>query len=129
MEKVGRDGIINVDESNSFDDELEVNEGMQYDKGYVSPYFVSDTDKMEVEMDNPLILVTNQKITNLQEILPVLEQVLKANKPLLLIAEDYENEAISSLVLNKLRGAFNVVATKAQDLVINRKKCWRILQY
>ena len=90
MEKVGRDGIINVDESNSFDDELEVNEGMQYDKGYVSPYFVSDTDKMEVEMDNPLILVTNQKITNLQEILPVLEQVL-----------------------NKLRGAFNVVATKA----------------
>lgn len=113
MEKVGRDGIINVDESNSFDDELEVNEGMQYDKGYVSPYFVSDTDKMEVEMDNPLILVTNQKISNLQEILPVLEQVLKANKPLLLIAEDYENEAISSLVLNKLRGAFNVVATKA----------------
>lgn len=113
MEKVGRDGIINVDESNSFDDELEVNEGMQYDKGYVSPYFVSDTDKMEVEMDNPLILVTNQKITNLQEILPLLEQVLKANKPLLLIAEDYENEAISSLVLNKLRGAFNVVATKA----------------
>lgn len=113
MDKVGRDGIINVDESNSFDDELEVNEGMQYDKGYVSPYFVSDTDKMEVEMDNPLILVTNQKITNLQEILPVLEQLLKANKPLLLIAEDYENEAISSLVLNKLRGAFNVVATKA----------------
>ena len=113
MEKVGRDGIINVDESNSFDDELEVNEGMQYDKGYVSPYFVSDTDKMEVEMDSPLILVTNQKITNLQEILPLLEQILKANKPLLLIAEDYENEAISSLVLNKLRGAFNVVATKA----------------
>lgn len=113
MEKVGRDGIINVDESNSFDDELEVNEGMQYDKGYVSPYFVSDTDKMEVEMDNPLILVTNQKITNLQEILPLLEQLLKTNKPLLLIAEDYENEAISSLVLNKLRGAFNVVATKA----------------
>lgn len=113
MDKVGRDGIINVDESNSFDDELEVNEGMQYDKGYVSPYFVSDTDKMEVEMDNPLILVTNQKITNLQEILPLLEQVLKTNKPLLLIAEDYENEAVSSLVLNKLRGAFNVVATKA----------------
>lgn len=113
MEKVGRDGIINVDESNSFDDELEVNEGMQYDKGYISPYFVSDTDKMEVEMDNPLILVTNQKITNLQEILPLLEQVLKTNKPLLLVAEDYENEAISSLVLNKLRGAFNVVATKA----------------
>lgn len=113
MDKVGRDGIINVDESNSFDDELEVNEGMQYDKGYVSPYFVSDTDKMEVEIDNPLILVTNQKITNLQEILPLLEQVLKTNKPLLLIAEDYENEAISSLVLNKLRGAFNVVATKA----------------
>lgn len=113
MEKVGRDGIINVDESNSFDDALEVNEGMQYEKGYVSPYLVNDTDKMQVEMDNPLILVTNHKISSLQEILPVLEQVVQANKPLLLIAEDFENEVISTLVLNKLRGTFNVMATKA----------------
>jgi len=121
MDKVGRDGIVNVDESNSFDDVLEVNEGMQYDKGYVSPYLVSDTDKMQVEMDNPLILVTNQKISNLQEIVGVLEQVLQANRPLLLIAEDYENEVISTLVLNKLRGTFNVVATKAPGFGDNQK--------
>ena len=113
MDKVGRDGIINVDESNGFDNELEISEGMQYDKGYVSPYMVSDREKMQVELENPYVLVTNHKINNLQEILPVLEQVLKTNKPLLLIAEDYENEVISTLVLNKLRGTFNVVATKA----------------
>ena len=122
MEKVGRDGVINVDKSNSFDDELEVSEGMQYDKGYVSPYMVSDRDKMQVEMDSPLVLVTNHKITNLQEILPVLEQVVQANKPLLLIAEDYENEVISTLVLNKLRGTFNVVATKAPGFGDNQKE-------
>lgn len=121
MDKVGRDGIINVDNSNSFEDTLEVNEGLQYDKGYVSPYMVSDSDKMEVEMDNPLILVTNQKISNLQEILPVLEKVVQANKPLLLIAEDFENEVISTLVLNKLRGTFNVVATKAPGFGDNQK--------
>lgn len=121
MEKVGRDGIINVDESNSFDDIMEVNEGMQYDKGYVSPYFVSDTDKMQVEMDNPLILITNQKISTLQEILPILEQVVQAQRPLLLIAEDFENEVISTLVLNKLRGTFNVVATKAPGFGDNQK--------
>ena len=122
LEKVGRDGVINVDKSNSFDDELEVSEGMQYDKGYVSPYMVSDRDKMQVEMDSPLVLVTNHKITNLQEILPVLEQVVQANKPLLLIAEDYENEVISTLVLNKLRGTFNVVATKAPGFGDNQKE-------
>jgi chaperonin GroEL len=121
MDKVGRDGIINVDDSNSFEDTLEVNEGMQYDKGYVSPYMVSDSDKMSTEMDNPLILVTNQKITNLQEILPVLEKVVQINKPLLLIAEDFENEVISTLVLNKLRGTFNVVATKAPGFGDNQK--------
>ncbi|MGX8680101.1 MAG: chaperonin GroEL [bacterium] len=121
MEKVGRDGIINVDESNSFDDVLEVNEGMQYDRGYVSPYMVSNTDKMTVEMDNPLILVTNQKLTNLQEIINILEQVVQMNRPLLLIAEDFENEVISTLVLNKLRGTFNVVATKAPGFGDNQK--------
>lgn len=121
MDKVGRDGIINVDESNSFDDELEVSEGMQYDKGYVSPYMVSDRDKMQVEMENPFILVTNHKINNLQEILPMLEQIVQANKPLLLIADDYENEVISTLVLNKLRGTFNVVATKAPGFGDNQK--------
>lgn len=122
MDKVGRDGIINVDESNGFDNELEISEGMQYDKGYVSPYMVSDREKMQVELENPYVLVTNHKINNLQEILPVLEQVLKTNKSLLLIAEDYENEVISTLVLNKLRGTFNVVATKAPGFGDNQKE-------
>ena len=122
MDKVGRDGIINVDESNGFDNELEISEGMQYDKGYVSPYMVSDREKMQVELENPYVLVTNHKINNLQEILPVLEQVLKTNKPLLLIAEDYENEVISTLVLNKLRGTFNAVATKAPGFGDNQKE-------
>lgn len=122
MDKVGRDGIINVDESNGFDNELEISEGMQYDKGYVSPYMVSDREKMQVELENPYVLVTNHKINNLQEILPVLEQVLKTNKPLLLITEDYENEVISTLVLNKLRGTFNVVATKAPGFGDNQKE-------
>ena len=122
MDKVGRDGIINVDESNGFDNELEISEGMQYDKGYVSPYMVYDREKMQVELENPYVLVTNHKINNLQEILPVLEQVLKTNKPLLLIAEDYENEVISTLVLNKLRGTFNVVATKAPGFGDNQKE-------
>lgn len=122
MDKVGRDGIINVDESNGFDDELEISEGMQYDKGYVSPYMVSDREKMTVELENPYVLVTNSKINYLQEILPVLEQVLKTNQPLLIIAEDYENEVISTLVLNKLRGTFNVVATKAPGFGDNQKE-------
>lgn len=122
MEKVGRDGVISVDESNSFDTELEVAEGMQYDKGYVSPYMVSDREKMTIDMDNPLIMVTDQKINTIQEILPILEQVMQSNKPLLLIAEDFEQEVISTLVVNKLRGTFNVVATKAPGFGDNQKE-------
>ena len=122
MDKVGKNGIINVDESNSFDNVLEINEGMQYDKGYVSPYMVTDHDKMTVEMENPYIFITNHKINNLQEILPILEQIVQSNKPLLLIADDYENEVISTLVLNKLRGTFNVVATKAPGFGDNQKE-------
>ena len=122
MDKVGRDGIINVDESNGFDNELEISEGMQYDKGYVSPYMVSDREKMQVDLESPYVLVTNYKINNIQEILPILEQVLQANKPLLLVAEDFENEVISTLVLNKLRGTFNVVATKAPGFGDNQKE-------
>ena len=121
MDKVGKNGIINVDESNSFDNVLEINEGMQYDKGYVSPYMVTNQDKMSVEMENPYIFITNHKINNLQEILPVLEQIVQSNKPLLLIADDFENEVISTLVLNKLRGTFNVVATKAPGFGDNQK--------
>ena len=121
MDKVGKDGIINVAESNSFDDVLDVSEGMQYDKGYVSPYMATNRDKMTVEMDNPYILVTNQKINTIQEILPVLEQIVQTNKPLLLIAEDFENEVINTIVLNKLRGTFNVVCTKAPGFGDNQK--------
>ena len=122
MDKVGKNGIINVDKSNSFDNILEINEGMQYDKGYVSPYMVTNQDKMSVEMENPYIFITNHKINNLQEILPVLEQIVQSNKPLLLIADDFENEVISTLVLNKLRGTFNVVATKAPGFGDNQKE-------
>ena len=122
MEKVGRDGVISVDESNNFDTELEVAEGMQYDKGYVSPYMVSDREKMTIDLDNPFIMVTDQKINTVQEILPILEQVMQSNKPLLLIADDFEQEVISTLVVNKLRGTFNVVATKAPGFGDNQKE-------
>ena len=121
MEKVGRNGVISVDESNGFDTELEISEGMQYDKGYVSPYMVSDHEKMQAELENAYVLVTDQKINNVQEILPVLEQVVQTNKPLLLIADDVENEVTSTLVVNKLRGTFNVVATKAPGFGDNQK--------
>ena len=121
MEKVGNDGVINVDESRSFETTLEMTEGMQYDKGYVSPYMVSDREKMEVAMDSPFIMVTDQKINTIQDILPVLEEVVKANKPLLIIADDYDNEVMSTLIINKLRGTFNVVATKAPGFGDNAK--------
>ena len=121
MGKVGNDGVINVDESRSFETELEMAEGLEYDKGYVSPYMVSDRDKMEVAMDNPYIMVTDQKINTIQDILPVLEEVVKVNKPLLIIADDYDNEVMSTLIINKLRGTFNVVATKAPGFGDNAK--------
>ena len=121
MEKVGKDGVINVDESKSFETVLEMTEGMQYDKGYVSPYMVTDREKMEITMENPLVLVTDQKINTIQEILPVLEEIVKANRSLLIIAEDYDNEVMSTLLINKLRGAFNVVATKAPGFGDNMK--------
>lgn len=113
MDKVSKNGVISVDESKGFETELDVVEGMQYDKGYISPYFVNDRETMTVELENPYVLVTDQKISTIQEILPLLEQVVKASKPLLIIADDIENEVTSTLILNKLRGTFNVVATKA----------------
>ena len=121
MEKVGREGVINVDESKSFETVLEMTEGMQYDKGYVSPYMVSDREKMEVTLENPLIMVTDQKVNTIQDILPVLEEVVKANRALLIIADDYDNEVMSTLIINKLRGTFNVVATKAPGFGDNAK--------
>ncbi|MBQ1318331.1 MAG: chaperonin GroEL [Solobacterium sp.] len=121
MEKVGREGVINVDESKSFETVLEMTEGMQYDKGYVSPYMVTDREKMEVTLENPLIMVTDQKVNTIQDILPVLEEVVKANRALLIIADDYDNEVMSTLIINKLRGTFNVVATKAPGFGDNAK--------
>lgn len=122
MDKVGKDGVINVDESRGFDTSLEISEGMQYDKGFISPYMVSNREKMEIEMENAYVLVTDQKINTIQEILPVLEKVMQSNRPLLIIAEDIENEVVSTLVVNKLRGTFNVVATKAPGFGENQKE-------
>ena len=121
MEKVGKNGVINVDESKGFDTSLEVTEGLRYDKGYISPYMVSDREKMNVVMENPLVLVTDQKISTMQDLLPILEQIVQTNKALLIIAEDFENEVISTLIVNKLRGVFNVVATKAPGFGDNQK--------
>ncbi|WP_419959918.1 chaperonin GroEL [Psychrobacillus sp. BM2] len=121
MERVGNDGVITIEESKGFTTELDVVEGMQFDRGYASPYMVTDSDKMEAILDNPYILITDKKITSIQEILPVLEQVVQQGKPLLLISEDVEGEALATLVLNKLRGTFNAVAVKAPGFGDRRK--------
>lgn len=121
MERVGQDGVITIEESRSFTTELDVVEGMQFDRGYASPYMITDSDKMEAVLENPYILVTDKKISNIQEILPVLEQVVQQNKPLLIIAEDVEGEALATLVVNKLRGTFNAVAVKAPGFGDRRK--------
>lgn len=121
MERVGNDGVITLEESRGFTTELDVVEGMQFDRGYQSPYMVTDSDKMEAVLENPFILVTDKKIGNIQEILPVLEQVVQQSKPLLIIAEDVEGEALATLVVNKLRGTFNAVAVKAPGFGDRRK--------
>jgi chaperonin GroEL len=121
MERVGNDGVITLEESKGFTTELEVVEGMQFDRGYASPYMVTNSDKMEAVLDNPYILITDKKITSIQEILPVLEQVVQQGKPLLMIAEDVEGEALATLVVNKLRGTFNAVAVKAPGFGDRRK--------
>ena len=121
MEKVGKDGVITVEESKSLGTTLDVVEGMQFDRGYLSPYMVSDTDKMEAVLENPLILLTDKKISNIQELLPLLEQVVKMGRKLLVIAEDVEGEALATLVVNKLRGTIDVVAVKAPGFGDRRK--------
>ncbi len=121
MEKVGNDGVITVEESKGFETELEVVEGMQFDRGYASPYMVTDTDKMEAELEDPYILITDKKISNIQDVLPLLEQVVQQGKPILIIAEDVEGEALATLVVNKLRGTFNAVAVKAPGFGDRRK--------
>ncbi|MTT30828.1 chaperonin GroEL [Terrilactibacillus sp. BCM23-1] len=121
MERVGNDGVITIEESKGFNTELEVVEGMQFDRGYASAYMVTDSDKMEAVLEKPYILITDKKISNIQEVLPVLEQVVQQGKSLLIIAEDVEGEALSTLVLNKLRGTFNAVAVKAPGFGDRRK--------
>ncbi|SDK38181.1 chaperonin GroEL [Sediminibacillus albus] len=121
MERVGNDGVITIEESKGFNTELEVVEGMQFDRGYASPYMVTDQDKMEAVLEDPYILITDKKIANIQEVLPVLEQVVQQGKPLLMIAEDVEGEALATLVVNKLRGTFNAVAVKAPGFGDRRK--------
>ena len=122
MEKVSKDGVITIEESKTASTGLNVVEGMQFDKGYISPYFVTDTDKMEIAMDNPYILITDKKISNIQEILPLLEALMGQSGKLLIIADDIESEALSTLVLNKLRGVLNVAAVKAPGFGDRRKE-------
>src|SRR5581483_2733894 len=121
MEKVGNDGVITVEEAKALDTELEVVEGMQFDRGYISPYFITDADKMRVELENPYILINEKKLSNLQSILPLLEAVVQSGKPLLVIAEDVEGEALATLVVNKLRGGLKVAAVKAPGFGDRRK--------
>ena len=121
MEKVGNDGVITVEESRTTDTYLDVVEGMQFDKGYLSPYMATDDEKMVAELDDPYILLTDKKISNIQDLLPLLEQIVQESRPLLIIADDVEGEALTTLILNKLRGTFNVVAVKAPGYGDRRK--------
>lgn len=121
MEKVGNDGVITIEESKGMETELDIVEGMQFDRGYLSQYMVTDNEKMVADLDNPYILITDKKISNIQEILPLLENILKTSRPLLIIADDVDGEALPTLVLNKIRGTFNVVAVKAPGFGDRRK--------
>ncbi|MFU2206484.1 chaperonin GroEL [Streptococcus pluranimalium] len=121
MERVGNDGVITIEESRGMETELEVVEGMQFDRGYLSQYMVTDNEKMVADLENPFVLITDKKISNIQDILPLLEEVLKTTRPLLIIADDVDGEALPTLVLNKIRGTFNVVAVKAPGFGDRRK--------
>lgn len=122
MERVGSDGVITVEEAKGINDELSVVEGMQFDRGYISPYFVSDTNKMIAKLENPYILITDKKISSIKDILPILEEIMKTGRPLLIIADDVDGEALTTLVVNKMRGVFNVVAVKAPEFGDKRKQ-------
>jgi chaperonin GroEL len=122
IEKVGKDGVVNVEEGQTFGLELEFTEGMQFDKGYLSPYMITDSERMEAVLDDPYILIANQKIGAVKDLLPVLEQVIQAGRPLLIVAEDVEGEALATIVVNKLRGTFQAVAVKAPGFGDRRKR-------
>jgi chaperonin GroEL len=121
MKKVGNEGVITVEEAKSLETELDVVEGMQFDRGYISPYFVTNADKMRVELDDAYILINEKKLSSLQEMLPVLEAVVQTGKPLVIVAEDVEGEALATLVVNKLRGGLKVAAVKAPGFGDRRK--------
>src|ERR687888_577073 len=122
IDKVGKDGVVNVEEGQTFGLELEFTEGMQFDKGYLSPYMITDAERMEAVLEDPFILVANQKIGAVKDLLPVLEQVIQAGKPLLIVAEDVEGESLATIVVNKLRGTFTAVAVKAPGFGDRRKR-------
>ncbi|HET7479286.1 MAG TPA: chaperonin GroEL [Rubrobacteraceae bacterium] len=122
IDKVGKDGVVNVEESQTFGMDLEFTEGMQFDKGYLSPYFVTDQERMEAVLDDPYILIANQKIGNVQDVLPILNAVMQSSRPLLIISEDVEGEALATLIVNKLRGTFNAAAVKAPGFGDRRKR-------
>src|SRR5439155_25117698 len=121
MEKVGKDGVITVEESKGLETELELVEGMQFDKGYISPYMVTNAQRMEASLEQPYILITDKKISAIADLLPILEKVVQSGKPLLVVAEDVEGEALATLIVNKLRGTFNAVACKAPGFGDRRK--------
>ena len=128
MEKVGKDGVITVEESKGFTTDLKVVEGMQFDRGYVSSYMVTDTDKMEAVLEDPYILLTDRKVSNIHDLLPLLEKIVQRGKQMLLVAEDVEGEALATLVLNKLRGTFTCVAVKAPVLATGGRPCSKTLR-
>src|SRR3989440_445193 len=121
MDKVGKEGVITVEESNTFGLELELTEGMRFDKGYISPYFTTDTERMEAVLDDPYILIANSKISAVKDLLPVLEKIMQSGKPLVILAEDVEGEALATLIVNKVRGTFKSVAVKAPGFGDRRK--------
>ena len=121
MDKVGKDGVITVEEAKTLETSLDVVEGMQFDRGYLSPYFVTDPERMEVVFENPVILIHEKKVSSMKDLLPLLEQVVGLSRPLLIVAEDIEGEALATLVVNKLRGSLNVAAVKAPGFGDRRK--------
>src|SRR3989449_6908929 len=121
MEKVGQDGVISVEESPGTEDELKLVDGMQFDKGYISPYMVTNAQRMEAVLEDPYLLITDKKISAIADLLPILEKVVQSGKPLLVVAEDVEGEALATLIVNKLRGTFNAVAVKAPGFGDRRK--------
>ncbi len=121
MDKVGKEGVITVEEAKSLDTQLEIVEGMQFDRGYLSPYFVTDPDRMEAVLENPLLLIHEKKISSMKDLLPVLEMVAKGGKPIVIVAEEVEGEALATLVVNKIRGTLSCIAVKAPGFGDRRK--------